>query len=285
MSKVHIATIITISHFDKAMTMLESLRQYHDCHLHVLFTNCLFDPIEIPENENVTVYVPNDIYRPAIIAPTDYLRWALKPGFVHKLLEEHEFVTFCDCDLHFYSDPAEILDYGNNHSVTLSPHWRTIHTKSTDEIKYNFMHGLYNGGFFMATREGRGILEWWAERCCVECTASSEVTYVDQKYLDLVPLYFENVGIIKHKGCNVAAWNRNHLERTIQDDKVLVDGHEIIFIHYSPVTITWIEKGLDIQLTEHLDQYKNDLAIQRMALYRLDKRQFMSEQLDMSEVI
>jgi len=307
MSKIHIATIITASHYDKALTMLASMREFHDCHLHILFVNFVFNIADVPENENITIYTPDDIFkgpvgrinrlsfvkykvpdedRPSIIASQDYLRWSLKPGFVNQLLESHERIVFCDCDLYFYSDFIEIVDDASEKSLTISPHWRTIHTISTDESKYNFLHGLYNGGFFIATRDARKILEWWAEQCCIECSATSESTYVDQKYLDLVPLYFDNVGIIQHKGYNVAAWNANYLERTVKNDEVLIDGYKIVFIHYSPVTIKYITTGLDIQLTEHLVQYRNALHLQQVALFRQNKLNFMSEKPhNASEVI
>lgn len=296
----HIATIITPNHLDKAYTMLESLRRFRDVHLHVLIVNQYFRPFEPPEHDHVTFYRPDDIFegpmgrinrisftkysqiaknRPAIIAPQDYLRWALKPGFVRSLLEKMAMVTFCDCDLFFYNDPAEVLEYASDKAITVSPHWRTINSVSTDEIQYNFRHGLYNGGFFIATQAGNKILEWWAERCCVECSATSETTYVDQKYLDLVPLYFDDVGVIKNKGYNVAAWNLNYLRRTVENGKVLVDGDEIVFIHYSPITISLIENGLDYQLTEHLMQYKDALTKQRIDFYRQEKQKFMSEPL------
>lgn len=307
MSKVHVATIITADHLDKAYAMLESLRQFQDAHLHILVVNHHFDPLDPPRHEHVSFYRPNEIFegdigrlnrisfmkhskidseRPTIIAPLDYLRWALKPGFVHFLLEfKADEVVFCDCDLFFYADPIEILEYASQKTITISPHWRTIHNVTTDEIQYNFRHGLYNGGFFITTQDGKEVLEWWAEMCCVECSASSETTYVDQKYLDLVPLYFDNVGVIRHKGYNVAAWNLNYLPRTLDDDgKVRIDGDELIFIHFSPITIKWIENGFDYQLTEPLAQYRDALAKHRMNFYREGRQKYMSESIS-TEVI
>jgi len=57
MSKIHIATIIT-SHYDKALTMLTSMRQFQDCHLHILFINFVFNMANAPKNENITIYTP-----------------------------------------------------------------------------------------------------------------------------------------------------------------------------------------------------------------------------------
>lgn len=297
MSKIHVATIITPDHLDKAYTMLESMRQFQDCHLHILLVAGLTvgAKVNLPANKNVTFYYPNDLFegqsgrlnrlifskysvieetRPSNIAPLDYLRWALKPGFTHFLLKKFDKIIHCDCDLHFYNDFEEIIDYASDKSLVISPHWRTIHSMSSDELRYNFIHGLYNAGFFIATQKAGEILEWWSERCCVECSATSGTTYVDQKYLDLVPLYFENVGIIRHKGYNVAAWNANYLKRTIENGIVLVEGQPIIFIHYSPITIIWIENKTDPYLIKHLAEYKQALLKQQTSFYRESKQQF-----------
>lgn len=306
MSEINIATIITPNHLDKAYAMLASMSRFQKCHLHILMVNVDHENIKPPNNDNVTFYKPDDIFngsigrinrlsflkykivqkdRPAIIAQHDYLRWSLKAGFVHHLLQQYEIVTYCDCDLHFYNDFKEIIDFASDKSLTISPHWRTIHSNAADDIQYNFRHGLYNGGFFIGTRQGLNILEWWAERCCIECSATSETTYVDQKYLDLVPLYFDNVGIIKHKGCNVAAWNAAYLPRTINDNEVLVDGYKIIFIHYSPITIKYIEKGIDIHLTEHLAEYKASLSLIQLGFLRMEGgKRFTTVNLDSIDI-
>lgn len=296
MSEIEIASIITTNHCDKAFTMLESMREFRDCHLHLFPVNLTNE--ELPEHEHVTFYRPEEILDgplgtinrlcyaryhnpprplPKIISRFDYLRWSLKAGFIRHLLQDHQMIIYADCDLHFYSDFSEIINYATSKSITLSPHWRTIHTTTGKEIDFNFRHGLYNGGFLIATQSGNHILDWWAERCCAECSASSETTYVDQKYLDMLPLYFDNIGIIKHKGYNVAAWNLSYLKRTIQDDEVLVAGEKIVFIHYSPITVRKIEEGDDFLLADHLREYKSALLKQRTNLYRNKLQHLISE--------
>jgi hypothetical protein len=161
--------------------------------------------------------------------------------------------------------------------MMVSPHWRNIYHSTTHEWRFNFEHGLYNSGFFIITRKGKTILDWWTEMCNHECTASSHYTYVDQRYLDIVPLYFPDVRIIQHKGCNVAAWNHQYLPRTISDETVLVAGQPIIFIHYSPVTITTIESGTDHHLTNHLQQYFNTLKETRILLLREQHQAMVSD--------
>lgn len=309
MSKLHVATIITPNHLDKAYTMIESMRKFHDCHAHILIVGAYHKVLKPPTIPNTTFYTLDDMFsgkigrinslifdkyklpsedRPPNIAKHDYLRWALKAGFIYKLLESNKnnkLYIYCDCDLHFYNDYHEIIDYSSNKSITISPHWRTIHSTVMNEFQYNFKHGLYNGGFFICTHQAMPILEWWAERCCVECSATSNTTYVDQKYLDLVPLYFDNVGIIKHKGCNVAGWNMSYLQRSIKNGETLVSGQKIIFIHYSKVTVKHIEDGHDKELCWHLSQYKRDLMKQQINFIRQGKQEFISSDIQATEVI
>jgi hypothetical protein len=297
----HIASIVTPDYVDHALTMFGSITDHVKAELHLLVVTDNYELMDNPVIHNVRFYRIDDILKgsygrinrlichkykpsnqhrlPELIAPYDYLRWSLKPGFVTYLLEHvADCVVFCDNDLFFYNDPTAIFDTCLQNDMTISPHWRTIYHGHSDEMKYNFMHGLYNGGYFTARKSAINILEWWSENCCIECSATSSYTYVDQKYLDLLPLYFgDQIGILKHKGCNVASWNRSYLERSIDErGHVTVAGQPIIFVHYSPITIKHIESGVDYALIEHLSTYNNRLTDTRLQLIREGKVQFVS---------
>lgn len=293
---IHVCSIVTLNHVDKALAMFNSMLEYQECFLHLLIVDG--QPNHTLSFKNVKIYhleqLANHptcgrairqimakhgrppIEAPSIISQRDYLRWALKPVFVLSLIE-YETVVYCDCDLYFYNDFKFLVDDGSKHSISLSPHWRTIYHSTNDEWRYNFRHGLYNGGFFIATKEGTPILEWWSDMCATECSADNPDTYVDQRYLDVVPLYFDNVCVIHHKGCNVAAWNRQYLERqTTNDGIVQVSGQDIIFIHYSPITITDILNEKDEYLTRHWQKYKEALLEIRTYLLRNNQQHMIS---------
>jgi hypothetical protein len=287
----HFATIITQDHFDKAITLLKSLQRYSDSDvaLHTLVVDPSIDVntmkwdgiVTYPHHELMSDPINNiiltkyagfsshnkiDLPTGGIIAFHDYMRWALKPAFLKFLQVKHERLIYCDCDLYFYNKYQFLVDMLDEHRIVLSPHWREIRPVANTDYRYNFLHGLYNGGF-IAVRDANDFLEWWREMCAIECTAEScNGTYVDQKYLDLVPLYFDDVGIIRHKGCNIAGWNRYGIERTATDHGILADGQEIVFIHYSPITIAKIEAGEDMLLQTHLDEYIKQLRNIRISL-------------------
>lgn len=67
---------------------------------------------------------------------------------------------------------------------------------------------------------------------CVDDKASG--IFVDQKWCDLVPAYFDGVRIVRDPGYNVASWNLSHrrIEITVEGD-ILVNGHPLRFFHYT----------------------------------------------------
>lgn len=228
-----------------------------------------------PENQVKTKV--RDKRSKIIVGDYDYLRWSLKASFVDYLLDTSEYVIYCDNDLYFYDSPEDYFSHLNRYSMSLTPHWRTIELDAMGEYLFNFKHGLYNGGFFTANKHAKPILHWWAKMCSVCCSVEPDATvYVDQQYLDVVPIYFDNVHIIKHKGMNVAAWNYSYLPRkSNQDGKVTIDGDPIIFVHYSPITQDYIERGVDLLLTEHLNIFKHarksvKSELIRMGHYKVD---------------
>lgn len=124
-------------------------------------------------------------------------------------------------------------------------------------------------------------MNWWANACefiCIKDTAKG--MFYDQVHLNLLPVYFEHVGIARHKGCNVANWNMVECKRSLNKDgaSVIIAGEfEIIFIHFSQSTINGIENGTDPLLRPYLEQY--------VASVNLYNEKYKSQELIMPEVI
>jgi hypothetical protein len=100
-------------------------------------------------------------------------------------------------------------------------------------------------------------MNWWAEMCFYKCEIDkSNGHYVDQTYLNLMPIYFDRVGILRHRGCNVAVWNQIECKRILQDNKVLINGKwDVVFIHFTNYTIQAILYGSDQLLLPYLEEY------------------------------
>ena len=77
--------------------------------------------------------------------------------------------------------------------------------------------GTFNLGFLALRRSNSSarFLDWWGEHLKRECLVKTEEgIFVDQKFCDLVPCFFDEVFLLKHVGYNAAYWNLH--ERRIE---------------------------------------------------------------------
>ncbi|MDO2686783.1 hypothetical protein [Escherichia coli] len=132
-----------------------------------------------------------------------------------------------------------LLDSGA--SGILTPHslhpLRSKVAVSGDEV---FLQcGAYNLGFLALSRtaESLKMLSWWKSKLKWQCEADfSQGLFVDQKWFDLVPSYFDGFEVLKSPLYNLAPWNCVHY--SILSDfngKYFVDNFEspVAFIHFS----------------------------------------------------
>jgi len=194
----------------------------------------------------------------------DKLRWSLKSVFLNYLLTEYKFerAIYVDNDICFFGDFNFLFSELAQKDVLLCPHWRCSEpAKSKSWFLVNFTDGLYNAGFIGVSDKGVAFLKWWANACLFKCAKIyRKGLFDDQKYLDFVPLLFENTGIIRHRGCNVAYWNRTENTRVVSGDKILINGvYEIVFIHFTKELAKSIIQKKDKELSIFLDVYESSL--------------------------
>jgi hypothetical protein len=194
----------------------------------------------------------------------DCFRWSMKSVFLKALLEEADQAFFVDPDTCFFGPFGFLNDELAGNSVLLTPHWRSSRP-AADERNFGLLRldGLFNAGFVGATRAGIPALEWWAEACEYRCARDrSRGFWNDQGYLDLLPVYFEGVRILRHKGCNVADWNRVECPRSAgPDGSVQIAGEwPLVFVHFTRSTVRGIREGRDPVLAPPLAAYEEALA-------------------------
>ena len=208
----------------------------------------------------------------------DKLRWSLKPVFLRHLLETTtDKVIYVDNDIYFFGDFAFLFDLLDTHDFLLTPHHypRDPH-RDQNWLEANFRVGLYNAGFVGVNQNATKDLTWWADCCAYRCEKNLlRGTFDDQKYLDLIPVMNENTHIIRHKGCNVAEWNRSVISRSEKDGKVFLDEvYPLVFIHFNGTTVRAIEQGEEPLLKKSLSLYlanlkKHKTDITTAQLYKL----------------
>ena len=114
--------------------------------------------------------------------------------------------------------------------------------------------GVFNLGFIGVNndKESLRFLDWWEQRCLkLGFDEPRTGLFVDQKWVNLVPCFFEGVSVLKHPGYNMAYWNLH--ERTIKT----VNGHWIVngewplvFYHFSGIACNDQQ-----QISRHQDRY------------------------------
>jgi len=189
----------------------------------------------------------------------DYFRWALKPVFIGYLLEKgFTKVLFTDPDIFFVGNFAFLFEELDTFNVLLTPHWANIDpTENEDSLLAVLKGGLYNAGFVGAGTKGAEAMAWWAGLCHYKTEDRKELgLFVDQKYLDILPVQFDQVEIIKHRGCNLASWNIDSSKRELVNGKLMINqAYEPVFIHFAKDTIVNIINRNDALLKPFLDEY------------------------------
>lgn len=267
-----ICTITTQSHLPQTLALRDSvMNSMTDVMFNVLVIDV--EKINIQKSDKTTFFTLKDIENAYLTKSVqrkyaknqDKLRWCLKPVFIHFLLFNCSYskAIYVDNDIFFFNDFNFLYDALDEKDVLLCPHWRcTKPSISKEWFLVNFTDGFYNAGFFAASNKAFEPLKWWAEACLFKCAKiMRKGLFDDQKYLDFLPVIFENTGIIKHRGCNVAYWNQIENKRIVKESKVLINGDwEIIFIHFTKELIKSIKNNKDPHLKSYLNLYQTAIG-------------------------
>lgn len=239
-------TISTFSHLYKTYALADSIRGYGG-KLYVLLIDSDEElPKKQPENivfctlKDVDQGIGNQIIT-KYQKNKDKLRWALKPVFLSFLLNNNPQVIYVDNDIYFFGNYSFLFDELNSNSLILTPHFYPSNPQREQNwLEANFRVGLYNAGFIGVNRNAKQALNWWAECCLYNMKKSYwRGLFDDQKYLDLFPILFDNVKVLKHKGCNLAGWNYKSLNVSRDnDDEIIIDNkYSLIFIHFAELSM------------------------------------------------
>lgn len=250
MSKIHVFTSAAYNYIPKVRLLFNSLRKYHpEFTLHLVLADEVrsdFDISKEPFDEIITL---EDLEIPNLMSwifehDLVELATAIKPFALKKLLgkEGCEKVLYIDPDIVLFSRLDEILSELDGADIALTPH-QTEPDISLQAIINNeicsLKHGIYNLGFLgvSATKEGIRFAQWWADRTYHFCRDDiPNGLFTDQRWIDLVPAFFANVGIIRSSRFNVAPWNLTN--RILSIDPAtpatyLVNGQPLGFYHFT----------------------------------------------------
>ena len=258
-------TITTADHFPLARALYTSLQQHAPgTELYVL----VIDKHSFESEENLRIIQPAELAATELFrnienkyahTQADRFRWALKPVLIGYLLEKgYSKLIFADPDLFFVGNFDFLFDLLDTYSVLLTPHWADLDFKNNPDSLYTVMtDGLFNAGFIGAGQKGSAAINFWGNLCNYKMERNQELgLYDDQKYLDLLPVQFEQVHSLSHQGCNLASWNIQTCKRELINGQLRINKRfEPVFIHFTRDTIKNILNRNDALLTPFLEEY------------------------------
>jgi 2-polyprenyl-3-methyl-5-hydroxy-6-metoxy-1,4-benzoquinol methylase len=170
------------------------------------------------------------------------LSTGIKPFVLQALLErpDCEAVLYFDPDIVLFSRLDEVLDAARTSDIVLTPHQldpdsriEAIVDNEIGSLKY----GIYNFGFFGVRNspEGRRFAKWWGDRLFLFCQERLDLgLWTDQKWINHVPVFFDDVATLKEPRLNVAPWNLT--TRAVAGESVestTVAGRPLGFYHFT----------------------------------------------------
>jgi hypothetical protein len=248
---IHVFTSAAVNYLPKVRILFDSIKKFHSefvIHLALpdkkpgwLSANgegiesiITIDDLDIPEKKAW-------IFKHNVVE----LSTGIKPFVLNYLLNRHDCtaVLYFDPDIVLFSRLDDLLQELLSGSIALTPHLtKPIDSNDLDSIKdheiySSLRNGVYNLGFIGVKNDanGRSFGKWWADRLLHFCRDNPEIgLFTDQKWIDLVPVFFDGVRILKNTRFNVATWNINtrQVEGSIST-KITVDGNPLGFYHFT----------------------------------------------------
>lgn len=260
-------TVVARNYLAYARVLAESVTKQHpDTRLAVLVlddVDCSVDsraePFDVVRPGDLGIE-PLEFHRMAAIYDVLELATAVKPWLMSLLLERHPTVCYLDPDIEVFQPLDELDALARRSGIVLTPH--TTSPLPRDGLvpgeREILLAGVYNLGFLALSRDAEPFLGWWSERLRRDCrNAQHDGVFVDQRWVDLVPGYFEHA-ICVDPGVNVAYWNlpSRRVKRSLIGYEV--NGRPLQFFHFSgfdplrPHILTKHQVGeLRIRLEEH----------------------------------
>jgi hypothetical protein len=235
-------TSVNANYLDKAVLLGESLKKvYTDCY----FVIALLDR-KLGDENNFDVV--DEIIYPENLGIIDFKNWI----FIHTVVEActaqkarvfklligkfpEKRITYLDPDCFVYSRLSEIEENGDH--IFLTPHLLEFDQDlNFQNEKDSLKHGIYNLGFISipGTKNGLQFADWWDQRLLSACFDDvPNGLFTDQKWINNAPIFFEKVTIIRDPGYNLATWNADTRELSIENGIPKVKGQVLKFAHFS----------------------------------------------------
>ncbi len=244
--KIFAGTIVAKNYVSYARVWARSFLEHHpDSRVFVLLSDRndgLIDadsePFELIEVASLGI---SELVEMAFRYDVMELSTAVKPAFLDWLLNVAggDIALYFDPDILILDRVSPVLDALEDANVVLTPH--ALSPLPTDGLQPTegafLVSGSYNLGFIGVRRspETNRMLSWWASRLVKGCASAPEKgLFTDQKWIDLVPSFFEGVTILRDPSLNIAYWNLHARgDITEIEGRYFLGGEPVRFFHFS----------------------------------------------------
>jgi hypothetical protein len=282
--KVLCFSSFTFSYLDRARVLFHTLRRHHpDWELVALITDRPPPGLELDLSAEVfdrVVWVED-----LDLGGQAWKSWlfkhdvveactAVKGPFLHMACSSGADVAiYLDPDTALLNPLTPLLDELRDNDILLTPHLlqpeEALSAVLDNEVSA-LRTGIYNLGFvaIRTTGEGARFAKWWNDRLLALCYDDiPNGLFVDQRWCDHVPAFFEKVKVLRDPGYNVASWNISRRRVSIdKSGQITVNGNLLRFWHFTklgPVgdAMTKRYAGTNHEVHEIWNWYKRLIAV------------------------
>lgn len=245
-----------------------------------------FEGIEIIPVSRIKIYCFDEIIKKYNIIE---LNTSIKPSFFKYLINRYEAletIIYFDPDIQIFNKLDLLEKDLEKYDILITPH--ILNPISVDDFSPSenlfLNYGIYNLGFLALNAKSQNsikLLNWWEDKTLkIGFDRVSEGLFVDQLWINLVPIFFNNVKILREYGYNVAPWNlheRNLIKKN-NGQYIMQDDSQLVFYHFSSYNYTkpeLISKGYNrydtVTLTNEIhqlySQYHNKLIENKICFF------------------
>jgi len=236
-------TICSINYLAKALVLFDSFKIHHPSDtFYIVLVDRKDESLRIERSGLNVIWVEDlgipDLLQYAFSFDVIEFNTNVKPTALKFLLTKHESVLYIDPDMKIYAPLTDAYKELDTASLILTPHSNTpildgYKPDDLDLLKF----GAFNLGFVgvSSSEEGVKFLDWWSSRCLSNGFYEPQLGLaVDQKWVNLAPIFFPNMRVFRHVGFNVAFWNLH--ERIISNKAsgwVVNDDKPLVLVHFS----------------------------------------------------
>jgi hypothetical protein len=240
-----VCTIIAKNYISFARTLAQSFRSFHpDYKIYVLIVDEFERQVE-PSQEHFEIVKLSDLGLPdqeslcfkydvkelCTSVKADLLSYLLKQKSISQLI-------YLDPDILVTASLDELYAQLDTVDIILTPHLDQDFPADglLPNDGYILRAGQFNLGFIAinSSENAKTFLNWWETKLSNNCVVDLVSGYfVDQKFIDFVPIFFQNFSIERGPGYNVAYWNLHSRKLNNENDSWTCNDGPLYFFHFS----------------------------------------------------